>query len=1773
MVKSVHDISNYIEDQFPDIYKENGPNFIAFVKAYYEFVDINYSKHRDNMEHMDVDNTLNEYLKYFKSTYLKDFPFITASDTRFMVKHIMDFYKSKGTSLSTELLLRLVFGEESYIYKPSQDIFKPSDSKWVEPEYIEVERNTRCAGFINKSITGSKSGATAIVEGVVTKRLNGRYIDVLYISSPMGKFIKDEYVSDDGVLKNAPKVTGSLTTVTVTNGGRNNKVGDIFDVISTNGLQGKVRVSSVEAATGRVDFSIEDGGFGYTTTDATDVFVSDGVLFLKNNQLAYKMFEDVYQKIETLDLLSVDAFQNSMLPGNFLVGVNSSNTPVANGTIIENNYDGVTSNVKLLVTSGTFDTQRKLTLNNTTGLLVGEYVEEESDLDIVAVSNTTNFSVGNRIEQVAVADFGEITGTLVVSSVTGTFVDGETVIQNNIGGNLVISAVIEQIISSTNFKIKGMHKYAAPRSFVTGVQLIGLTSGATATLSSYTSGGSTALYTNYAYGTVSAITGQTISVNSSWGSFDIGAGIKVYANSTSNTIINESNMSSIVYNNTGARGKLTSKVGADIVVEDILGDFTTTKKIRGSKSKIIKTISSIVDDGASDVRVNGNVGQIGVIDVVANTSPFAKVIGQNTTSIGIYGNSTPFYSSGDINLTTTRRFVAAVVVDNNDIASIETNVNHIFVAGEYVNLILDIQIANEVFRLYGVYEVLTTPTANTFTIQFDGDYADKIRQDFSIFDTSVVQKTILINVETSRSTMYDPPRNSNGDIIEISSSVYDISSGVGAGFEIGTLENEETVFLNTDFVSDENVANVSYLDMLIDGSNSGIGFVDSVDVITAGSGYSNGLVISFEGGGYGNGEPVIKASGIVTTNGSGGITYVTITSHGQGYFTSPTAIVPNSTVNAVLSPSMDYGYGFIKAPNGDIDTLIEDVLTSEEFTIGTITGLSKINPGSEYNANPYVNVYNSAIAGYGRADFVINLSSGAGGFSIGENIIQEIPGDGGSISFAKGYVLSSNNNQLIIRRTSFSVSFTTGYNIVGQSTGSIGVIDSVEMLANSYVAGENASIVGTAISANGIAKTLEVVDSGFGYEDLGEVTLVSDNSPFVVTGVSNVKNHGKGSGSWHTETSHLNGVAKLHDNYYYQEYAYEVVSGKSLEQYERVLKNILHVAGSKMFGKVEKRNSLLSTVGLGSSGLSYTNITPEAYIKDIYLDSVGPWYDMRNATYLFTDDSASTLANELGDKVGLVLDRSREVIAQPELIPNYKLKNATGWTTINSTFTTASRRGKVYSANTSAGAKMVRQSIGGLVVGKYYKFTTILYYAGGDGVDNAFIKLYDSGETTQLRSVSSVGIGYQTITMFFKASETTHVIGVGFIANGAVDASNYIEFSNPSIKLYDGYHAYQLTEEKKPMLVSYPMSGRRNILSNSADMTVAPWAIPGANIVASGTINGEIAFDISDDATVLWDEEGYVNNITDKDDVCFSIKVPKSNIATDAVAVRFNITQEDWETAHCGVIIDQQTGLLLDELTWIDDNRLIDRGVIDGGNHWVVYVSAEIFATDILTHIQLVPVYHNGADVFYGMTIEGVKKYSSPQLEYAGYPTAYQRVVSDVEIYEVGVESAFGITFDGVDDSLETDIIDWNSSEFTIGAVAHNIGHINENRHVVSFGDNPLTDLGVFDVSLDGDIKVTSKGTLSRSLTVPTSNPPKQLIVATANLMTDQIVLHYNNVDYDLIEDMGPSTYTSEKMYIGSQGNGSYFNGTLYNIITTNKQLEKTRLWVVEECLRNQYDL
>lgn len=388
-------ISELVAQQFPAFYQEDGEMFITFVRAYYEWMEqtgytINASK--SLLEYRDIDSTVDQFLSNFKDEFLNKFPSITAANQRFMVKHIKDFYQSKGSNRGMQLLFRLLFDDDIEIYSPGKDILRASDGVWKIPRYLEVEHNSRSKTFINQLITGSKSGATAFVESVHTKVVNQRLIDVINISSLQGNFVYEELVTNDGDLFNAPKVTGSLTAINITDGGANNSIGDIFDVsVSTNGKYGKARVTAVTDGTGRVTFTLVDGGTGYTIA-ANQVHVSNTTLFTSNRSnsngtLNYTVYEKVSQALNSMQwTVSSPSVSNTAALKNVLVTGWNGGSVVANGTIVSVNGSNT---VTINITNGDFATATSIGTPANSIVFTGYTLSNTSAYGTVTGSNGT----------------------------------------------------------------------------------------------------------------------------------------------------------------------------------------------------------------------------------------------------------------------------------------------------------------------------------------------------------------------------------------------------------------------------------------------------------------------------------------------------------------------------------------------------------------------------------------------------------------------------------------------------------------------------------------------------------------------------------------------------------------------------------------------------------------------------------------------------------------------------------------------------------------------------------------------------------------------------------------------------------------------------------------------------------------------------------------------------------------------------------------------------------------------------------------------------------------------------------------------------------------------------------------------------------------------------------------------------------------------------------------------------------------------------------------
>ncbi|NIV66790.1 MAG: hypothetical protein GWN40_12010, partial [Nitrosopumilaceae archaeon] len=79
-----------------------------------------------------------------------------------------------------------------------------------------------------------------------------------------GPFVTGEKLTNNGNYVNSPKIIGSLSDIDVTDAESGYSVGDIIDIIGTDGELGVARVTGVFDVSNRVDFNLLEGGYGYS---------------------------------------------------------------------------------------------------------------------------------------------------------------------------------------------------------------------------------------------------------------------------------------------------------------------------------------------------------------------------------------------------------------------------------------------------------------------------------------------------------------------------------------------------------------------------------------------------------------------------------------------------------------------------------------------------------------------------------------------------------------------------------------------------------------------------------------------------------------------------------------------------------------------------------------------------------------------------------------------------------------------------------------------------------------------------------------------------------------------------------------------------------------------------------------------------------------------------------------------------------------------------------------------------------------------------------------------------------------------------------------------------------------------------------------------------------------------------------------------------------------------------------------------------------------------
>ena len=231
------------------------------------------------LEYADSDNTIYDFLDNMRDSFMKSIPYNLADDVdkRKLIQNIKQLYKAKGTTRGHQLLMRLLFDEDSEVNYPSEKMLRVSDSGWLVKDILRVtiSSTVEASEFEGQKISGVESEATSIVETTQTLVEGGVTFSEFDLDNDqtVGTFTIGEQIT---AISNSTDLTIRATVKSIVTGGTISDRGSYYTDdqtvhIPTGSSAGNGEATAkVDAISlGEVDgFIVDDAGTGYVVGDA-----------------------------------------------------------------------------------------------------------------------------------------------------------------------------------------------------------------------------------------------------------------------------------------------------------------------------------------------------------------------------------------------------------------------------------------------------------------------------------------------------------------------------------------------------------------------------------------------------------------------------------------------------------------------------------------------------------------------------------------------------------------------------------------------------------------------------------------------------------------------------------------------------------------------------------------------------------------------------------------------------------------------------------------------------------------------------------------------------------------------------------------------------------------------------------------------------------------------------------------------------------------------------------------------------------------------------------------------------------------------------------------------------------------------------------------------------------------------------------------------------------------------------------------------------------------
>lgn len=545
--------------------------------------------------------------------------------------------------------------------------------------------------------------------------------------------------------------------------------------------------------------------------------------------------------------------------------------------------------------------------------------------------------------------------------------------------------------------------------------------------------------------------------------------------------------------------------------------------------------------------------------------------------------------------------------------------------------------------------------------------------------------------------------------------------------------------------------------------------------------------------------------------------------------------------------------------------------------------------------------------------------------------------------------------------------------------------------------------------------------------------------------------------------------------------------------------------------------------------------------------------DFNDLSVLFQDSTGTIPVTAVGQPVGLVLDKSKGLVLSNEKVINANFDTDTIWTK----GTGVSISGGFAVLSNATGNPVLSQNAG-LQPGKWYDITIVVTEVTSSSIA---LRIYGTASNDVILFITTAGT--------YKAKVRARDDATGILGFSASGTSAKIK--SISCKEIAGNHAYQTSSASRPLLCRHPISGVRNLINFSEDNS--KWTISaagtgitpvmtygksdplGTNTATNVVLNIGSGTTLSDHSTLFPQSAATINTVVGKSYTA-SVWLKTSDGTTKTLYLDFN-----GETPDSGTVA----------LTIVTPT-------------WTRYI-IKLASADITTRSLAIRLKGSlGTDTSASIDVWG------PQQEGGLTATAYQKTNGIYDITEAGVQNSNNLYFDGIDDFLQTNNIDFTTTnKISVFTGVRKLSDTVQGR-LLETGTNYANPVGGFMIaapaSTTGGGNYGAALSSSNSQTIYTGNnelvgyvSPVSSVLSTSFDLSktdykDVLKFRINGVLKNYTASptwTGGGTYSNSPLYIGRRGGTALpFTGHLYSLVILGRLASDIETTTIEKAIAKQ---